>query len=540
MHLVLLLAAVTAPPAEATSVEAADTAVVCPEHFVAALRPWLIHRASQGHRFALISNTGSSTDIRNEILKAAEGGQLKYVVLVGDDEPAAYLDPYLRRRCVPSFRARAKVSVRFGGEPLIATDNPYGDLDGDGAPELAVGRLPADSAGQLQTIVDKILRYERESSFDSWRRKVNFIAGVGGFGMMADAIIEMSAKRLITEGVPEGFDTSMTYASWRSPYCPDPRRFHDTAVGRLNEGSLFWVYIGHGQRTALDWVRVPGRAFHILDTRDVPYLDCRHGLPIAIMLSCHTAAFDKPEDCLAEEMLRHPGAPVAVIGGTRVTMPYAMTVLATAMLDEYFTNQRDTLGEVLLESKKRLLNDKPDDPQRRLIDSIAAAVSPAPKDLAGERAEHVLLFHLIGDPLLKLHHPQPMEVKVASYASPGDQIDVEITTPIGGSCHVELVCRRDRTTFKPPSRPQYDSSDVILAGYDEVYQRANDHRYSERVLVVSKPGTFRTQLDVPKNALGPCHVRAYVWDKQGHALGAADVYLRRKRPAKENSKTVSG
>ena len=54
------------------------------------------------------------------------------------------------------------------------------------------------------------------------------------------------------------------------------------------------------------------------------------------MLACYTAAFDQPQDCLAEELLKTEGGPVAVYGGSRVTMPYAMGVMGTAMMDEYF------------------------------------------------------------------------------------------------------------------------------------------------------------------------------------------------------------
>jgi hypothetical protein len=477
----------------------------------------------------LISNEESPEAILAKIREAAAGGRLRYALLVGDDEPASRADPRIRRRCVPSFRAPAKVNIRWGSEPWIATDNPYGDLDGDGSPDLSVGRLPADSPRELETIVDKILRYEQDSSFGAWRRNINFVAGVGGFGLIADALIEMTAKRLITDGVPAGFTTSMTYGSWRSPYCPDPRRFRVAAMDRLNEGCLFWVYIGHGARTYLDWIRVPGGSYPILDTRDVAQLKCRDGLPIAVMLSCHTAAFDKGEDCLAEEMLRSPGAPVAVVGGTRVTMPYAMSVLATGMLDEYFVQRRTTLGDVFLAAKLRMLAEDKNDPQRKSLDAIAAAVSPAPKNLFGERAEHVLLFHLIGDPLLKLRHAEKVEVEVARFLETGDRADVTITSPIAGTCRVELVCRRDRTTFRPPSRSSFDPGDEVLAGYNDVYQRANDHCFVVKTVAI-EPGAGRVQLDVPEGTLGPCHVRVFVEGRGQHALGAADVYVRKKKP----------
>ena len=37
------------------------------------------------------------------------------------------------------------------------------------------------------------------------------------------------------------------------------------AVERLNEGCLFWVYLGHGQRQNVDYVHVPQGYYPILD-----------------------------------------------------------------------------------------------------------------------------------------------------------------------------------------------------------------------------------------------------------------------------------
>ena len=69
---------------------------------------------------------------------------------------------------------------------------------------------------------------------------------------IAGALAQVAYSRI--KGQPLAF---MTYASLASPYCPDPRKFHDTTIGRFNEGCLFWVYIGHGHPTGLD--RASGR-----------------------------------------------------------------------------------------------------------------------------------------------------------------------------------------------------------------------------------------------------------------------------------------
>jgi hypothetical protein len=68
MHLLLILSTLAAaPPPPTAASDAADTAIVCPEEFLPTLRPWLVHRAAQGHRFALISNEESPEAILTKI-----------------------------------------------------------------------------------------------------------------------------------------------------------------------------------------------------------------------------------------------------------------------------------------------------------------------------------------------------------------------------------------------------------------------------------------------------------------------------------------
>ncbi len=234
----LCLLLLAAPPA-------ADTLVVCPEAFRPALAPWVAYRTEQGHRIEILSNTLSALELRAEIRSRAKRGALAYVVLVGDAPPANEHDRRSRARTVPTWQAAAKVIPRYGGEETIATDNGYADLDDDALPEIAVGRLTADNPAELAAMVQKILDYERNTDFGAWRRQINLLAGLGGFGPLADAAIEAAARRVISAGIPPEYALRITYGNWRSPFCPDPRRFRQTAIDSLNDGSLCWVYLGH-------------------------------------------------------------------------------------------------------------------------------------------------------------------------------------------------------------------------------------------------------------------------------------------------------
>lgn len=522
---------VTVLLAAASPADVVDTAVVCPASFRAALRPWVEHREAQGHRLAFVSNQQTGAQIRHDIRELAQPGGLRFVVLVGDASPAAANDAHLCERTVPTHLAAAKVNVRWGSEPEIATDNWFADLDDDNVPDVALGRLTADSPEELSVMVRKILNYERSADYGSWRRRVNFIAGVGGFGKLADTVLEMATKKFLTEGIPTEYCTTMTYGSWHSPYCPDPRLFHDAAIVRFNEGCLFWVYIGHGQKRHLDYVSVPGAYYPILHADDADRLSSIRGNPIAIFLACYTGAFDQPQDCLAEELLRRENGPVAVYCGSRVTMPYAMAVMSNELLDEYFHQQRETLGEVLLNAKRRMVADAPPAEQtgvnqRALLDAIASAISPSAALLAEERAEHLALFNLLGDPLLRLHRSQPVALTVPESATAGELLEISGVAPSAGRCTVELVCGRDRLRFTAPDRPYFDDDDQSLRQYSDVYRDANDQCWTSATLAV-EPGEFHAQLAVPAETLGPCHIRVFIEGPEQSALGSADVYVRR-------------
>ena len=394
--------------------------------------PWVAFRESQGHQVTFLANSSDANQVRGEIRRLAAAGGLRYLLLVGD---AAEVDPevIVTRKAednqdgasvarsspklvkaigqnpriaasvghVPTRHVRARVNVRFGSEPHIATDNWYADLDDDGAPDLAVGRLTADTADEVSLMVEKILAYERSRDFGPWRRHLHFVAGLGGFGPLVDSVLETSAKNVIAAGLPAAYGATLTQASWSSPYYPDPRRFRESAQAGLNDGCLFWIYMGHGQRRELDQTPQAAPRFQpILEAADARALVARNGAPIACLFSCYAGAFDGPEDCLAEELLRAPGGPVAVLAGSRVTMPYAMTVLGAEMLDQCFAQQQATLGDALLAAKRALVAPAKSHSLRASLDAMAALLSPAPADLAAERQEHLAMFNLLGDPLL--------------------------------------------------------------------------------------------------------------------------------------------
>jgi hypothetical protein len=202
-------------------------------------------------------------------------------------------------------------------------------------------------------------------------------------------------------------------------------------------------------------------------------------------------------------------------------MPYAMAVMGTELLKLCLVERAETLGEALLTAKQRTMQPAAVG-ERAGLDALGKALGPPGTDLAAERAEHLDLFNLLGDPLLRLPYPRELDVQVQSSAAAGERIAISGASPIDGACTVELVARRDRLTFQPPLRDQFDARE--LAAYMEVYERANQPRWVMNQVQLSG-GRFATHLDIPSQAHGACHVRVFVEGTIGCAAGAADLRI---------------
>ncbi len=368
---------------------APDTLVVCPAEFRAALAPWENYRREQGHLLAFVEPPATARELHAKIREAASAGNLKSVVLIGDVST------------VPTGYAAAKINIHWGSEPTIATDQLYADVDieggdgGDGSPDVAVGRIPADTPEELTAFVRKVLRYEQQADQGSWRRQLDVVAGVGGFGPLTDALIEAAARSVFQQVVPPDYAVRQLKA--------DP----DNTCAQISAGSFAWIYLGHGLPSMLDVADTPRGPRPILAVTDVPQLRCGANSPLAVLIACYSGAIDARDDSLAEELVLDEEGPVAVIAATRVTMPYGNTVLGCELLRAALADHAAKLGEVWTRTQqKTLASAPPEDSLRTSFDALARGVSPPPVDLAAERREHVLLYQLLGDPLLRLNYPQ--------------------------------------------------------------------------------------------------------------------------------------
>ena len=102
---------------------------------------------AQGHEIVELDSAESAEEIRAAIKRVADANPstLKFILLASD---VGVLPN--QQIAIPVFYHPSTALVKFGGDERIASDSTFGDLDGDNLPDVAVGRIPADSPQQLK------------------------------------------------------------------------------------------------------------------------------------------------------------------------------------------------------------------------------------------------------------------------------------------------------------------------------------------------------------------------------------------------------
>jgi hypothetical protein len=523
--------------------------VVIPESWQASLAKWQDFRASQGYQVQMVAPGRTAEETRDAIRIASEANSkpIEFIVLAADSPDFRdSMNDTSSLNIVPTFYVDSNVVVHFGSTPTIASDHPYSDWRKTGKHETVVGRIPARSAKELEEYCDRVIRYETANSFNGSNRQVDVVAGVGGFGAITDTVVESMARQLLSEDIPREYQLSMMQASPSSVYYPNPLLFSQTALERINRGGLLWIYLGHGFVDTLDMIPFGDQLLPILTKDQLPQVNVKGLPPVAVFLACYLGAFDAGGGCLAEKMVMQTGGPIAVIAGSRVTMPYGMGILGGGMLEATFRDQKSTIGEILLHAKqasvavvdtpvKEEQEKQTDAPKlagkpsrRQFLDTLAASLSPEGHDIALEREEHAYLFNLIGDPLLKISRPQTIEFDSPPSIRVGEPIVVAGTSPHAGRCEIEIVYPRKRVPdlAKKLRIEVQKATTGKLELQQKLFEAANTSVLSAEV-IPSIHDTFRVKFDTNGFPTGQFEIRVSIYGEGQWSVRSIPVEIKK-------------
>ncbi len=528
-----LLAALALPAAASdylvtdfTAQRTAEYLMVVADDFADDCDALLAHREAQGRSVSLVRlsdirrATGDQAPIPLAIvqfLKAAhEHWQTRFVLLVGDARGES-------GRSIPmSAEPASYYSPKFLSEQELVTDYYYSALGGE-QPVLHVGRFPADTRDELATMIAKTIAYETAQAHGPWQRKLSFLAGKAGFGELVDAVIESQFTQIVLGDIPPEYDIEIAHARTASNYCPFPPRFNANAVKLLNEGSLFYVYVGHGTRTGCDDIEWQGEKYPIFDSASLPLIDIPNGLPVMAVIACDTARIDSAKgDSIGEEILKLPRGPVAYLGSTRICQPYGNALLGRGLVRAAFASELVTLGEVMDRARSEVLSED-DSPFRKQADAMAGMLQGA-ESPAKMRRDVVRHYNLLGDPALVLQRPGA-DVTLEASQQPDGSWRVKGTTGLAeGEAIVTFEAPRNRFAGPLPELPS-EGAGGLGEAMAARYRAANDKRLT-RAQVLVEGGTFATTLEFPE-ALAPGHyaIKAFAWHENEASAGALSVTI---------------
>ncbi|KAF5417318.1 MAG: hypothetical protein C5S48_00615 [Candidatus Methanogaster sp.] len=191
--------------------------------------------------------------IKNFIYYSHDRDDIMYVILAGDVDrvPAryAYVDDSNQGdgRYVPCDLYYADVIFRDG----MGTRSHW-DMNGDGLygamgpdlavndtpdmrPDVSIGRLPASSKAELNTLIDKIVRYEINAYNPGWVKKTTLVADDGCLNN-SEYLKDQTEQYFADWGVPQSDIQKLYGASCTAENIQDA----------INEGRRFVNYAGHG------------------------------------------------------------------------------------------------------------------------------------------------------------------------------------------------------------------------------------------------------------------------------------------------------
>ena len=397
-----------------------------------------------------------------DALRSRPGIPLRYVLLAGDatfDRTDFGADITL-----PTPMARTMYNGATSADRLYVLP-PKGATGG-----ASIGRLPFRTAEEMQSYVERVIRYESTPPAHPARRLLRFVTSEGRFGTFIDNMMERQFRSILAKDVPPAFDVEVTFASETSPFLWPPPEFNQKVIDGLNEGALFYTYVGHGFAQGFDTLRVGGARHPILHLKDAPKLRVHGTPPIVLVLACTTAMFDgTASDGVGEALLKQPEGPVAYWGATRVCHPIYNTWIGQALARRIASGPPlDRLGDILDAARDHVLEHPPAGAVGLLLKNFAGV-----QDMNRLMREGALMYTLLGDPALKVALPRA-DLQVRASVE-GEQVAVEVQGPLpeGVTLHVSLELPRNRSveTPTPVATPQ---DPATFPQIRKIHARMND------------------------------------------------------------------
>lgn len=321
-----------------TSLLGAEYLIVTSDDLRSAARDFARHRESQGWSTAVVTtqeifdewNAGepSARALHDALRDIHRLGfrTLQQVLLLGQGTLDHRNDLGLGTNKLPVLLTTTK----WG---FFASDGLFTDFDGDGAPELPIGRIPAVSAEEALNVLAKIEEFETPGS---WQSRSLWVADD------QDKAGDFAAASRILADLSEDPEVAL-FGSLQQSTVEAMRR---SIAGGFEEGYGLVNYVGHGGIDVL-----ANESF--FSASDALGLQPTGLPPVTVALTCNIGRFELPGFTpLSSHLLMGRGGAVAVLSPSGPSENHEAVRLGSAFHEAWLSDGL-TLGESFLRSVKK-------------------------------------------------------------------------------------------------------------------------------------------------------------------------------------------
>jgi len=217
-----------------------------------------------------------------------------------------------------------------------ASDDWFVDSNSDGLPDIAIGRLPVQTAEEAAVVVSKIVGYEKSG-------KRNEALLVADRADNSDDFNFEGASEEVRALLPTYL---MVRKIYRSQFSSDAQA-NGVLLSAINQGPLLVNFVGHGSIEIWRGIFTSEDAENLLNK----------GLPFFVNMTCLNGYFQDPySETLGEALLKaKQGGAIAIWSSSGLTEPDKQAVMNKELIKLLFFNtnggQSLTLGEATAKAK---------------------------------------------------------------------------------------------------------------------------------------------------------------------------------------------
>ncbi|MFC2037353.1 C25 family cysteine peptidase [Chloroflexota bacterium] len=347
-----------------SSGKGADEIIIVPGEFYNAILPLADHRRGEGLRVEVVRvediyplfNGGvlHPQAIRDFLAYTYDHWQAPapaYVLLVGDghfnfkghnparygDPTPVYIPPYLD--FVDPWQGEVPVDTRFG--QIVGNDS---------LPDLAVGRLPANSVQEVRDVVAKIIAYEVGAIPNRPDQLIFASDNIPDAGGNFEAVLD----RLADDFVPDWMRLERVYLT---DYCGPPANPPTPCISATqaltqtwSQGAAMVTFIGHG--AIHRWTHEP-----LLLNTQIDTLQPGHGLPLVMTFNCLDGywamppkypGFAEPQSMAEWMVMAADHGSIAGFSPSGLGTTSAEELIVRNMYNAMFNEGESRLGEIAL------------------------------------------------------------------------------------------------------------------------------------------------------------------------------------------------